>query len=83
MLREVLSEGSTVLLVAHNLKSVETADRIIFIENGEVVEEGTHHQLLAKGGRYNHFYRTCNVPKVEPPPDADASGLLGPRQLGS
>eukprot|EP00066_Takifugu_rubripes_P019300 XP_011608566.1 PREDICTED: antigen peptide transporter 2-like [Takifugu rubripes] len=56
VLREVLSGGGTVLLVAHNLKSVETADRIIFIENGEVLEEGTHPQLMAKRGRYHHFH---------------------------
>lgn len=61
VLREVLSGGGTVLLVAHNLKSVETADRIIFIENGEVVEEGTHPQLMAKRGRYYHSYQNCNV----------------------
>lgn len=55
VLQKVLSAGGTVLVVAHNLKSVETADRIIFIRNGEVVEEGTHHELMAKRGRYNEF----------------------------
>lgn len=61
MLREVLSGGGTVLLVAHNLKSVETADHIIFIENGEVMDEGTHPELMAKKGFYHDFYQNCNV----------------------
>lgn len=61
VLREVLSGGGTVLMVAHNLKSVETADQIIFIENGEVMEEGTHSELMAKRGCYHHFYQNCNI----------------------
>lgn len=61
MLREVLSAGGTVLVVAHNLKAVETADQIIFIENGEVTEEGTHPKLMAKRGRYHQYYQNCNV----------------------
>ncbi|CAG03009.1 unnamed protein product, partial [Tetraodon nigroviridis] len=52
VLREVLSGGGAVLLVAHNLKSVTTADQIFFIENGEVKEEGTHAELMARGGCY-------------------------------
>lgn len=48
-------------MVAHNLKSVETADQIIFIENGEVIEEGTHPELMAKRGCYHHFYQNCNI----------------------
>lgn len=58
VLSEVLSGGGTVLLVAHNLKSVVAADQIIFIQNGEVMEEGTHRQLMEKGGRYYRFYQS-------------------------
>lgn len=61
VLREVLSGGGTVLVVAHNLKAVETADQIIFIENGEVMEEGTHPELMAKRGRYHQYYQNCNI----------------------
>lgn len=46
------------LVVAHRLKTVEMAARIIFLENGEVMEEGTHTELLAKRGRYYHFYQS-------------------------
>lgn len=55
VLQEVLSRGGTVLVVAHRLKTVEMAARIIFLENGEVMEEGTHTELLAKRGRYYDF----------------------------
>lgn len=51
-LREVLSAGRTVLVVAHQLKTVEKADHIIFLERGEVVEKGTHQELMSKRGRY-------------------------------
>lgn len=43
------------LVVAHRLKTVEMAARIIFLENGEVMEEGTHTELLDKRGRYYDF----------------------------
>ncbi|XP_044035949.1 antigen peptide transporter 2 [Siniperca chuatsi] len=55
VLQEVLARGRTVLVVAHQLKTVEKADHIIFIEKGEVVEEGTHQELMAKRGRYHRL----------------------------
>ncbi|XP_074519834.1 antigen peptide transporter 2 [Halichoeres trimaculatus] len=55
VLQEVLSCGRTVLVVAHHLKTVEKADHIIFMEKGEVVEEGTHKDLMAKKGRYHRL----------------------------
>uniref|UniRef100_A0A673KYN8 Transporter associated with antigen processing, subunit type t, teleost specific n=1 Tax=Sinocyclocheilus rhinocerous TaxID=307959 RepID=A0A673KYN8_9TELE len=42
----------TVLVIAHRLETVEKADHIIFMEGGEVVEQGTHQQLMVKEGRY-------------------------------
>ncbi|XP_070708421.1 antigen peptide transporter 2 [Pempheris klunzingeri] len=55
VLREVLSCGRTVLVVAHQLKTAEKADHIVFIENGAVAEEGTHQELMAKRGRYHRL----------------------------
>lgn len=52
VLKEIFARGRTVLVVAHQLKTVEQADHIIFLENGEVIEEGTHSELMAKKGRY-------------------------------
>lgn len=52
VLGEILSASRTVLVVAHQLKTVEKADHIVFLENGEIVEKGTHQELMEKRGRY-------------------------------
>jgi len=51
-----LSEDRTVLLISHRFSTVRFADRIVVIENGRVGEQGTHRQLLARGGRYAHLF---------------------------
>jgi ABC-type multidrug transport system fused ATPase/permease subunit len=51
-------EGRTALVIAHRLSTVRAADLILVIENGRVVERGTHAELLAAGGRYEELYRT-------------------------
>jgi ABC-type multidrug transport system fused ATPase/permease subunit len=49
---EVASEGRTTLIVAHRLSTVRAADRIVVIERGRIVEDGTHQQLYSRGGLY-------------------------------
>ena len=49
---EAMSEGRTVITIAHRLSTVAHADRIVVLEAGEVVEEGTHAELLEREGRY-------------------------------
>jgi ABC-type multidrug transport system fused ATPase/permease subunit len=56
-LGEVLS-GRTSVVIAHRLSTVRTADQILVLEDGRVVERGRHTDLLARGGRYAELYRT-------------------------
>ena len=52
---EELTENKTVIMIAHRIKTVEKADHIIAIENGRIVQEGTHEELLHKAGIYADF----------------------------
>ena len=49
-------ENRTVFVIAHRFSTVRKADRILFIENGQIAESGTHFQLLEQRGRYEQFY---------------------------
>ena len=53
-----LRSGRTTFVIAHRLSTIESADQILVLEGGEVVERGTHHQLLALGGRYRQLYES-------------------------
>ncbi len=56
-LREALT-GRTAVVIAHRLSTVRTADVILVVEAGRIIERGTHTELLAAGGRYEELYRT-------------------------
>lgn len=54
---ERLMAGRTTLVIAHRLSTVQKADRILVLDDGKVVEQGTHHELLEQGGRYAALYQ--------------------------
>ena len=51
-----LREGRTTFVIAHRLSTIRSADQILVLEGGEIVERGTHDELLARNGRYRHLY---------------------------
>jgi ATP-binding cassette, subfamily B, multidrug efflux pump len=51
-----LMEGRTSFVIAHRLSTIRDADHVVVIDNGEIVEQGTHQQLLDRRGFYHHLY---------------------------
>ena len=61
---ERLMKGRTVIMIAHRLSTIRDADKIIVLKDGVVAEEGTHEELIARGGVYAELHRI----QYEPPP---------------
>ena len=58
-MREIIV-GRTVLIIAHRLSTIRSVNRIITIEKGIIVEDGTHDELIKADGRYAHLYHLQN-----------------------
>ena len=64
-----LSKGRTCVVIAHRLSTITHADRIVILSHGNIVEMGTHQELMAKGGVYHSMYQTLNAANQEPGPN--------------
>ena len=51
-----LAKGRTTLIIAHRLSTIRSANRIIVVDDNHILEEGTHQELLARGGEYAQLY---------------------------
>jgi subfamily B ATP-binding cassette protein HlyB/CyaB len=58
-----MCQGRTVFIIAHRLSAVRRCDRILTMEKGEIIEDGTHEELLLKGGRYAYLWRCQAEPE--------------------
>ena len=54
---DVLLSSRTSIIIAHRLSTIMNSDRIIVMENGQIIEQGTHDSLLARGGKYGQLYK--------------------------
>jgi len=67
---ERLMEGRTTLIIAHRLSTIQRADRVLVLEEGRIVEDGTHAQLFRRGGAYRRLYEA----QLRPPQEEAAGG---------
>ena len=51
-----IMQNRTSVIISHRVSSAKLADKILVLDNGEVIEEGTHHELYEKGGSYRELY---------------------------
>lgn len=67
-------EGRTAMVIAHRLSTIRSADQILVIEDGSIVERGTHEELLAAAGRYEELHRTQFAVQKKLAAEEDAAG---------
>jgi ATP-binding cassette subfamily B protein len=71
-----LASGRTAVYISHRFSTVRQADRILFLEHGKLIEEGTHAKLMALGGRYARLFNMQASAYTGEPVDFDVEGVL-------
>jgi subfamily B ATP-binding cassette protein MsbA len=77
---DVLMRGRTSIVIAHRLATVRDADRILVMDSGRIIEEGSHRELLAKGGAYARLYEIQFKGVISPSSVGTESGRRRPKE---
>jgi ATP-binding cassette subfamily B protein len=79
---EQLLEGRTSFVIAHRLSTIRNADQVLLIADGQIIEQGTHHELLAREGAYHQLYMSQFRAEEEAPINANGKSAAQPEMSG-
>ena len=60
LLKDGLRKGLTLIMISHKIRSIMKADQVLFLDQGQVVERGSHAELISMGGKYAHYWELQN-----------------------
>jgi ATP-binding cassette subfamily B multidrug efflux pump len=66
-------EGKTVIAIAHRLSTIARMDRLVVLDHGRIIEQGTHMELLAHGGHYASLWKRQSGGFIDAAPDVQAA----------
>ncbi|HTK07937.1 MAG TPA: hypothetical protein VL485_12265, partial [Ktedonobacteraceae bacterium] len=75
---ETLMQGRTVIAIAHRLSTIQRAEQILVVDQGHIVERGTHDQLLQHSGHYQRLYQAQFLTPAQEPTQAEIQEEITP-----